>query len=293
MTNSLEALFCDVDDFCQIFEPKWQQLLLGNGLQQRQRQKCLSMSEIMTILIAFHQNHYRDFKHFYQDHVCKYWSQEFPRLPSYSRFIELIGSAIMPLCIYLKQCFGECTGISFIDSTCLHVCHNRRIKQHRVFKHMAARGKTSVDWFFGFKLHLVVNECGELLNIQITPGNVDDRKPVLDLLKLLFGKVFGDRGYVSQTLAAQLFEDFGIQFFAKPRRNMKNRLIRLTDKLLSRKRSIIETIIDQLKNISQIEHSHHRSSINAMINVICGLIAYCHQPKKPSLHMEWALPPSA
>lgn len=293
MTNSLEALFCDVDDFCIIFEPKWQQLLLGNGLQQRQRQRCLSMSEIMTILIAFHQNHYRDFKHFYQDHVCKYWNQEFPRLPSYSRFIELIGSAIMPLCIYLKQCFGECTGISFIDSTCLHVCHNRRIKQHRVFKHMAARGKTSVDWFFGFKLHLVVNECGELLNIQITPGNVDDRKPVLDLLKLLFGKVFGDRGYVSQTLAAQLFKDFGIQFFAKPRRNMKNRLIRLTDKLLSRKRSIIETIIDQLKNISQIEHSRHRSSINAMINVICGLIAYCHQPKKPSLHMEWALPPSA
>jgi hypothetical protein len=293
MTNSLEALFCEVDDFCIIFEPKWQQLLLGNGLQQRQRQKCLSMSEIMTILIAFHQNHYRDFKHFYQDHVCKYWSQEFPRLPSYSRFIEFMGSAIMPLCIYLKQCFGECTGISFIDSTCLHVCHNRRIKQHRVFKNMAARGKTSVDWFFGFKLHLVVNECGELLNIQITPGNVDDRKPVLDLLKLLFGKVFGDRGYVSQTLAAQLFKDFGIQFFAKPRRNMKNRLIRLTDKLLSRKRSIIETIIDQLKNISQIEHSRHRSPINAMINVICGLIAYCHQPKKPSLHMEWALPPSA
>jgi hypothetical protein len=89
-------------------------------------------------------------------------------------------------------------------------------------------------------------------------------------------------------LASQLFEGFGIEFFAKPRRNMKNRLMRLTDKLLSRKRSII----DQLKNISQIEHSRHRSPINAMINVICGLIAYCHQPKKPSLHMEWALPPA-
>ncbi len=292
MTNSLEALFCDVDDFCKIFEPKWQQLMLGNEFKQRRRPRCLSMSEIMAILITFHQNHYRNFKHFYQDHVCKYWSKEFPRLPSYSRFVEFIGSAMMPLCIYLKQCFGECTGISFIDSTCLHVCHNRRIKQHQVFKEIAARGKTSVDWFFGFKLHLVVNECGELLNIQITPGNVDDRKPVQDLLKSLFGKVFGDRGYVSQTLAAQLFKDFGIEFFAKPRRNMKNRLMRLTDKLLSRKRSIVETVIDQLKNISQIEHSRHRSPINAMINVICGLIAYCHQPKKPSLHMEWALPPA-
>jgi hypothetical protein len=162
------------------------------------------MSEIMTILIAFHQNHYRNFKHFYQDHVCKYWSKEFPRLPSYSRFVEFIGSSMLPLCIYLKHCFGECTSISFIDSTCLHVCHNRRIKQHRVFKRMAARGKTSVDWFFGFKLHLVVNEFGELLIIQITPGNVDDRKPVQELLKSLFGKVFGDRGYVSQTLASQL-----------------------------------------------------------------------------------------
>ncbi|ELS33988.1 transposase IS4 family protein [Pseudanabaena biceps PCC 7429] len=141
-----------------------------------------------------------------------------------------------------------------------------------------------------FKLHLLVNECGELLNIQITLGNVDDRKPIPDLLKFMFGKVFADRGYVSQSLASQLFQNFGIEFFAKPKRNMKNRLMRLTDKLLSRKRSIIETIIDQLKNISQIEHSRHRSPINAMINVICGLIAYCHQPKKPSLLMEWALP---
>jgi transposase len=155
---------------------------------------------------------------------------------------------------------GKCTGISFIDATSLKVCQNRRISQHRVFNHLAARGKTSVDWFFGFKLHLVVNEHGELLNVQITPGNTDDRKPVPDLLRSLFGKVFADRGYVSHSLAQQLFQDFGIEFFAKPRRKkMKNRLMRLTDKLLARKRSIIETIIDQLKNISQIEHSRHRT----------------------------------
>jgi len=123
------------------------------------------MSEIMTILIAFHQSHYRDFKHFYLEHVRKYWSREFPRLPSYTRFVDFMSSVLMPLCIYLKHCFGQCTGISFVDSTCLHVCHNRQIAQHRVFKGMAARGKTSVDWFFGFKLHLLVNECGELLNI--------------------------------------------------------------------------------------------------------------------------------
>ena len=150
-----------------------------------------------------------------------------------------------------------------------------------------------MDWFFGFKLHLVIKEHGQLLNLQLTPGNVDDRKPVPDLLQFVFGKVFADRGYVSQKLATQLFRELGIEFFAKPRRNMKNRLMRLTDKLLARKRSIIETIIDQLKNISQIEHSRHRSPVNFMVNVLCGLIAYSHQPKKPSLRLEWALPYSA
>jgi hypothetical protein len=147
MSISLEALYCHVDDFCKIFEPKWQQSLLSNGLRSRQRQRCLSLSEIMTITIAFHQSHYRNFKHFYQDHVCEYWYKEFPKLPSYTRFVEYMGSALIPLCIYLKHCFGECTGISFVDSTCLHVCHNRRINQHRVFKGIAARGKTRANAF--------------------------------------------------------------------------------------------------------------------------------------------------
>ena len=158
---------------------------------------------------------------------------------------------------------------------------------------MAARGKTSVDWFYGFKLHLVVSEYGDLLNFTLTPGNTDDRKPVPDLLEGLFGKVFADRGYVAKKLALKLFKDWGIEFFAKPRRNMKNQLMKLTDKLLARKRSIIETIIDQLKNISQIEHSRHRSPVNFMVNLVCGLIAYCHQPKKPALNLEWALHPAA
>ena len=133
----------------------------------------------------------------------------------------------------------------------------------------------------------------QLLNITLTPGNTDDRKPVPDLVSSLFGKFFADKGYVSQSLATQLFEDEGIEFFAKPRRNMKNKLMRLNDKLLSRKRSIIETIIDQLKNISQIEHSRHRSPINFCTNVLCGLIAYRHQPKKPCIGFEWVLPSAA
>ncbi len=230
-----------------------------------------------------------------------YWRNAFPRLVSYQRFVSWMPSALLPLCAYLKVWFGRCTGISFIDSTSLKVCHIRlrrgvalrRIHQHQVFAELAARGKTSVDWFFGFKLHLVVNEHGELLNLRLTPGNTDDRKPVVQLLQTLFGKVFADRGYVSQRLVHQLLSTCGIAFFANPRRKMKNQLMRLSDKLLARKRSIIESIIDQLKNISQIEHSRHRSPINFLVNLICGLIAYCHQPKKPSLRLEFALPHSA
>ncbi len=116
---------------------------------------------------------------------------------------------------------------------------------------MAQRGKTSVDWFFGFKLHLVINELGEILNVQLTPGNVDERRPIPELLQGLFGKIFAERGYVSQKLTDQLLQEIGIQFFAKPRRNMKNKLMRLHDQLLSRQRFIIETVNDQLKNISQ------------------------------------------
>ena len=290
---SLEELFCHVDDFCQAFEPVWHRQLLSHNLKTRRRERSLSLSEIMTILIGFHQSHYRNFKAYYIHHVCKYWKQAFPKLVSYNRFVQWTPSCLLPLCCYLKICFGPCTGISFIDATSLKVCHNRRISQHRVCQDTAARGKTSVGWFYGYKLHLGVNERGELLNITLTPGNTDDRKPVIDLLSVLSGKVFADRGYVSKKLAKQLLEAFNIEFFAKPRRNMKNKLMRLTDKLLTRKRSIVETVIDQLKNISQIEHSRHRSPVNCWINIICGLIAYCHQPKKPGLHLEWALPPVA
>jgi len=291
--SSIEVLFCHVDDFCALFEPQWRKQLIAHGGQIRFRPKSLCLSEIMTILILFHQSSYRHFKSYYLEHLCEHCRDEFPRLPSYQRFVEWMPSTLLPLCVYLKHCFGQCSGISFIDATSVKVCHNRRISSHKVFNNLAARGKTSVDWFFGFKLHLVVNERGELLNLTLTPGNVDDRRPVPELLQGLFGKVFADRGYVSHKLASQLLEKFGIQFFAKPRRNMKNCLMRLQDKFLSRKRAIIETIIDQLKNISQIEHSRHRSPVNFCVNVLCGLIAYCHQPKKPSLHMEWVLPQSA
>ncbi len=283
---SLEELFCSVDDFCRTFEPRWKQQLLGYGLKLRNRPRSLSLSEIMTILIAFHQSCYRNFKTYYQKKVQQEWADAFPGEVSYQRFIEWVPSTLVPMCAYLRSCFGTCSGISFMDSTSLKVCHNRRIKQHKVFKNLAARGKTSVDWFFGFKLHLVVNDRGELLNIVLTPGNTDDRTPVPQLLQQLFGKVFADKGYISQKLVGQLLQTAGIQLITKLKRTMKQRLMPLNDRLMLRKRSIVETIIDQLKNISQIEHSRHRSPVNCFVNILGGLIAYCHQPKKPSIAID-------
>jgi transposase len=282
--DSLTELFCGVDDFCQVFLPIWRKQLLSAGEIHRQRERSLSMSEIMTILIHFHQSHYRDFKAYYTDYVQERLQREFPGLVSYTRFVEFIPSVLVPLCVYLrKECFGACTGISFMDATPLAVCKNPRIHAHKVFAGLAERGKTSTGWFFGFKLHLIFNDQGELLNLMLTPGNMDDRRPVPRMAHKLFGKLFADKGYISKKLVEELLRTFNVQLVTGIRSNMKNMLMPLMDKILLRKRAIVETIIDQLKNISQIEHSRHRSPINFLVNLLCGLIAYCHQPKKPSL----------
>jgi transposase len=286
--ESLAELFVPVDDFCQAFQPELEKHLLQSGQIQRRRERSLTMSEVMTILIHFHQSHYRNFKAYYCEYVLVHLRSEFPGLVSYTRFVDFIPSALLPLCAYLRYaCLGDCTGISFIDATSIDVCLNQRIASHKVFAGFAQRGKTSTGWFYGFKLHLVINDRGELLNVQLTPGNVDDRKPVPDLVKQLFGKLIGDKGYISQPLVELLRQTIGVQMITKLKSNSKNRLpMALMDRILLRRRAIVESVIDQLKNISQIEHSRHRSVVNFMVNLMCGLIAYAHQPKKPSLGRE-------
>lgn len=276
-------IFCDIDDFCLLFEPLWRKQLLET--RQRDRASTLCLSEVMTILVLFHASSYRNFKAYYTEHVLKHLTWDFPRLVSYNRFVELMPSALVPLCAYLQSRKGACSGISFVDSTSLKVCHNRRIHSHQVFQGCARRGKTSVDWFFGFKLHLVTNDCGELLSLRLTPGNVDDRRPVPELVKGLFGKLFGDKGYISQALFETLYDD-GLQLVTKLKKKMKNHLISMFDKIMLRKRAIIESVMDQLKNISQIEHSRHRSVTNFFVNLIAGLVAYTWRESKPSLNIR-------
>ncbi len=202
---SLLELYCHVDDFWKEFREYWYRQLLTAGKMKRVRQTNLSESEIMTIIILFHQSNYRTFKAYYTKHVLVHLQSEFPDLVSYNRFVELMPRVGLPLFAYFHSCKGDCTGISFADSTPLKVCHNKRIPRHRVFEGFAKRGKTSMGWFFGFKLHLIVNDRGELLAFALTPGNVDDRKPVPEMARGLFGKLFGDKGYISQKLFHRSF----------------------------------------------------------------------------------------
>jgi len=284
--RSILDLYCSVDAFWQRFEPLWEREVLASGRRHRRRSTRLHPAEILTILILFQQSGYRTFKGFYTQHVQAQLRQEFPALLSYPRFVALMPRYLVPRAIYLHTQLGKCSGISFIDSTSLSVCHPARISQHRVFGVDARRGKTSVGWFYGFKLHLVVNDRGDLLALCLTPGNTDDRRPVPHLVRRLFGRLFGDKGYISTPLAEQLFLAQGLRLITKLRKNMRNVLMDLSDKLLLRKRALIETIIDQLKNVCQIEHSRHRSPINFLVHLLAGLIAYCHQPKKPSLRLD-------
>jgi hypothetical protein len=290
----IETLFCKIDDFCQAFAPIFDSHLLPNKVVKRKRKSRLCLSEIATIIVYFHCSSYRNFKDYYIKHVLKYCQSEFPNLVSYNRFVELMPSALIPLILYLNTRKGEVTGISFIDSTRLPICSNNRATRNKVFEGLANWGKSSIGWFFGFKLHLIINDKGELLSFQVTPGNVDDRVPVKDLVKEIFGKLYGDKGYISSQLFSDLFEN-EVKLITPLRKKMKNRLLPLIDKIMLRKRSLIETVNDQLKNISQISHSRHRSVLNFMVNIIAGLIAYTHQEKKPSLNLlddEYSLLPS-
>jgi len=288
--DKITEIFCIADDFCKEFDQEIKKYQITTTPEQKSYNRSCRMtdSEIMTILVGFHFGTFRNFKHYYLFYIKEHLAKEFPNLVSYNRFVELQGKLFVQLALFLKLiCFGECTGITYVDSTCIRVCHNKRIKRNKVFKGLAETGKSTMGWFFGFKLHLVCNERGELLNFCLTRGNVDDRnKDVFSVLsKDLFGKLYGDKGYISTSLFEVLFND-GIHLVTGIKNNMKNRLMSLKDKILLRKRSVIETINDELKNICHAEHSRHRSPANFIINILAALAAYSFFPKKPSIKFE-------
>ena len=281
------ALFCDLDKFAVGSEPALRRQLLSDGRPHRDRPCRPHLGEVMTALVLFHGSGYRTSKHFYLRHVCVRLRGEFPRLVSYTRFVERVPHALLALAAFLRTRMAACSGVSSVDSTPLRVCHNARINGHRVMAGLAARGKTSTGWFFGFKLHLVISDRGDLLGLCLTPGNTDDRKPVEAMAAAadLFGKLVGDKGYISRDLFGRLFAR-GLQLVTRIKSNMRNCLTPLFDKLLLRKRAIVETIIDRLKNVCQVEHSRHRSPVNYFADAVAGLVAYTYGDKLPSLNLR-------
>jgi len=289
LKDKIIEIFVPADDFCIAFSGCIKQYRLDGGEKKcRNRKASLTDSEIIAILIFFQFGSFTNFKHYYNHYVKAHLSDYFPGLVSYNRFIELQQRVAVPMMLFLKTCcLGRSRGINFVDSTHLKVCHNRRIHNHKVFKDVAERGFSSIGWFYGFKLHLIINDKGEILSFYLTKGNVDDRdfKVMKSLTENIFGKLFGDKGYISQALFDLLFAD-GIQLITKVRKNMKQKNLTETEQILLRKRAIIESVNDELKNICKLQHTRHRSINGFLFNIMATLAAYSFFPKKPSLNIK-------
>ena len=276
--SKVTEIYCMADDFCKEFTLQQEKYMIKDiKTMHRNKPNRMSDAEIMIILILFHSGGFRCFKHYYKEYVCKHLKHLFPRQVSYNRFVELEKEVLLPMTIFIKKVLlGTCTGISFVDSTPLCVCRNQRILIHKTFEGLAERGRCSMGWFFGFKLHLIINDKGE----NFTPGNVDDWEPLEQgkFLKNIKGKLCADKVYIGQALFENLFLN-GIH-------NMRNSLMSIADRILLRKRALIETANDELKNIAQIEYSRHRSFSNVIANSLSAIAAYCFFEKKPAIFIN-------
>ncbi|MFL6463692.1 MAG: IS982 family transposase [Bryobacteraceae bacterium] len=281
MSINITALYCCLDDFCKVFE-EWEGHRLIPSEKKRHREGKLSLSEMLFIMVLFHLSAFRHFKAFYRYGIGHQYRDCFHEIPHYDRFVALMPRLFAPLMVLLHCLSGEQTGIYFADSTKLAVCHNRRIHRHKTFEGLAARGKTSMGWFYGLKLHFVINHKGEIMALKITPGNTADSAVLADITRRLSGKLYADKGYIGKELFKKLWQR-GLHLITGIRRNMKNYLLPMADKIMLRKRFVIETVLDTLKSEMGLEHSRHRSPLNAMVHILSCLTAYTFRPGKPSI----------
>ena len=281
MSVDITALYCCLDDFCRLFEG-WEGHRLIPSETRRQRAGKLSRPEMLFIMVLFHLSAFKHFKAFYRYGVGQQYRDCFGAIPHYDRLISLMPRLFAPLMVLLHSVSGEPTGVCFADSTKLAVCHNRRIHRHKVFEGLAARGKTSMGWFYGLKRHFVINHKGQIVALKITRGNRADSTVLDEMTKHLAGKLYADKGYIGQELFKTLWRR-GLHLITGIRRNMKNYLMPLADKVMLRKRFAIETVLDTLKSEMGLEHSRHRSVVNAMVHVLSCLVAYAFRPGKPSI----------
>ncbi len=278
--NKLIEIFIDVDDFCLHADAWLSHTAHAHDFDWRSN---LHYSEAMTILIFYHHSGYKCFQYYYQKLVQTQLKSYFPTVVNYKYFLSFIPKLYPLMHIFLQwRCSqNERTGQYYVDSKKLPVCKNQRIHSNRVFRGIASRGKSSTGWFYGLKLHLVINNLGQVTNFLFTAANfADNNKDVLrTLFKDLQGHCYGDKGYITK-----LFEYFftnGLRLVTKVRKNMKARLIPLHERYALMKRGVIESVNDILMTVCDIEHTRHRSPINAMVHMNASLVAYDYLDQKP------------
>jgi hypothetical protein len=291
MLDRLVEVFCEVDDFCKAFQAQFEGRLIGTGQGARGPDPGLTDSEIITLLLVLHSSSFKYLKNFYNSPMGDVLLRYFPGMPCYERFVTLQKRAFMPLMFFMLSKLGKKTGIYYIDSTALPVCHNKRIRRHKTFAGLAERGKTTMGWFFGFKLHLVFNDLNEIVALKLTPGNVSDTAPVLSLTKDLIGKLFGDKGYIGKKLAEDLLRR-GLALFTRVRKNMKSLPISIIDKMLLNGRNMAETIIGNIKAFSSLNLPKHRLPINGFLHVMAAVVSYQLDPIQPNFDFFSHKPPA-
>lgn len=286
--NKVTEIYCIIDEFSKNLDTELQKNLKIESKDpaspcRRNRKWRMSESEIMTILVCYHFGSYRNFKHYYLFYIKGDLRQDFPDALSYNRFVELMPRVFFKMMVFMKlHAFSKCSGISFVDSTMIPVCHNVRRYFNKVFDGFARNGKGTMGWCHGFKLHLICNDSGEIITFCLTGANVDDRDERVwkVFTKELYGKVFADRGYIKQELFDDLFGQ-GIHLVHGLKTKMKNKLMPIWDKILLRKRYIIVCINELLKNKANLVHSRHRSIHNFIMNLCAALTAYSFFDNKP------------
>ena len=280
--KKLLEIFIGCDDFCQHFE-SWAKENRPGVLQPIRGGLC--SGEIMTILIAYHLSGYKNFEYFYREWVLELHQNDFPGAMSYKRFLCYIRRVFDYMFVYLmwllKNTFRS--GTYFMDSTKIPAYHYLRRYSHKVFDGIAQIGKTSTGWFYGLKIHLIINHLGDLVKVEITAGNVADNDHTLlqKMLAGLTGTVFADKGYLTKLF--QYFHEKGLTLITKVRKNMKNQLMPLPQRKVLAQRGIIESVFDLLKTVCNVDHTRHRSPINALTHMFAGLIAYQFMDDKPAL----------
>jgi len=278
----LIELYVEIDDFCKKFTESLNTNQIGKCKPITINTPGLNLSEGLTILIYYHFSKFDCIKHYYLIKSISGFKEYFPKMPSYNRFVERIPEVAVLAIVYLQFKHTKFAGAGYIDATPLRVCHNKRTNSHKVFKFTANLGKSSMGWFYGFK-HVICDFAGNIIKCKITEGSANDLKVGAKMMKDLRGKIFADKGYIGKKEFLQLLDN-GLILITGIKKTMKNRLLELWDKILLKKRSLIESVYNIMKNSLHLEHSRHRSVVNAGIYYITTLIAYCWKPNKPKIN---------